>query len=318
MSKKQIEVNEENLGKKTVAKKASFVKIIKRIAMVFTIVWFAFAGWAPIHVKNTYGADIKRSMVVSMFFDLQRNLNEQYERFLRNAARQINLDRPIAAAIDSIKLVDAQAARAGAATAQATQAADRAQQAAGRLGNIAGRVGVNVAPVEQAAQQAAGVATIADDQVARINRELDRMKTDLGRAAQFEIDRAIDEQIRGILNDMTGLGDTLLQDYGIRTVRPWLPATWPITNQIYRDLEESNLDILTSLTNTINQSFGFVLWGLVFAAWAVAILIWVMVIGKLLKMIKPFNVCPRCGHTYADARSLRGWLRMLAPWNWFI
>ena len=76
MAKKEIEVIDMG-GAKTVAKKKSFVTMVKSTMLVFTIVWFAFAAVAPLYVKKHYGDQIKKSIVVSMFFDLKDPLQKQ-------------------------------------------------------------------------------------------------------------------------------------------------------------------------------------------------------------------------------------------------
>ncbi|MCL2737452.1 MAG: hypothetical protein FWE17_01140 [Alphaproteobacteria bacterium] len=311
MAKKQIEVIDMG-GAKTVAKKTSWVKKVKIVFLIISILWLGFAYWAPLHVKDVYGTQIKKSIVVSMFFDLQRNINEQYEKLLRLAARNINLEKPIAVAIDKVKIAETGVARVEQATAQAQQAT----ATAGRITGIAGRVGVNVGAADRAVDAAAGAVAKVDDQAQIINKQLDRVKGDLTRIAQTEIDRAIDEQLKAILDQHTGLGTTMLTDYGIRHVMPWRPSTWPVTNKIYADLERSNLSAIQSLTGMVDRYFGYVAWGLVFAAWGVALLVWFMVLGKVRKLLKPFLVCPRCGHTYADKRTALMLLKVFQPWSW--
>ena len=73
MPKKQIEVIDMH-GQKTVAKKTSVITATKRVFTVFTVLWLLFIAWFPLYVKNHYAGPIKKSMVVSMFFDLQRNI----------------------------------------------------------------------------------------------------------------------------------------------------------------------------------------------------------------------------------------------------
>ena len=65
-----------------------------------------------------------------------------------------------------------------------------------------------------------------------------------------------------------------------------------------------------------NKYFGYVAWGLVIAAWALGLYIWHLIFGKAKAIIKPFNVCPRCGHTYADKRTALGLLKVFQPWKW--
>ena len=69
--KKQLEVIDMN-GVKTVAKKKSLIRGVKQTIAIITIIWFVVLFWAPLYVKNTYSQPIKKSIVVSMFFDLQQ------------------------------------------------------------------------------------------------------------------------------------------------------------------------------------------------------------------------------------------------------
>ena len=105
MAKKQIEVIDMD-GKKTVAKKTSFVTNTKRVFAVVSILWIIFIAWFPLYVKNTYSGPIKKSMVVSVFFDLQRNIVKQYEALLGGIKKSINLEKPIGVAIEKVKIVE--------------------------------------------------------------------------------------------------------------------------------------------------------------------------------------------------------------------
>jgi len=78
MQKKQIEVIDRG-GAKTVAKKPSVIKMTKRTFAIVSVIWLLFVAWFPLYVKNHYAGPIKKSMVVSMFFDLQRNIQEDKE-----------------------------------------------------------------------------------------------------------------------------------------------------------------------------------------------------------------------------------------------
>ena len=75
-SKKQIEVIDMG-GAKTVKKKQSVITWTKRTFTIITVVWFALLIWGPLHVKNTYSGPIKKSIVVSMFYDLQQGIVDQ-------------------------------------------------------------------------------------------------------------------------------------------------------------------------------------------------------------------------------------------------
>ena len=102
--KKEIAVIEQN-GAKTVKKKKSFVTRVKIIFAVISVIWVAAVISVPLWVKNTYSQPIKKSIVVSMFFDLQRNIVEQYERLLDGIKDAINLEEPVAFAVDKVRMV---------------------------------------------------------------------------------------------------------------------------------------------------------------------------------------------------------------------
>ena len=104
-AKKEVEVIDMG-GAKTVQKKQSVITWTKRTFAIVTIVWLALVAWFPLHVKNTYSQPIKKSIVVSMFFDLQKGIVKQYEALLSGVAKSINLEKPIAAAIKGVKMVD--------------------------------------------------------------------------------------------------------------------------------------------------------------------------------------------------------------------
>jgi exosortase/archaeosortase len=78
------------------------------------------------------------------------------------------------------------------------------------------------------------------------------------------------------------------------------------------------LGVIQILTNTVNKYFGYVAWGLVIAAWAAGIFVW-MQINKWYKIaVAPFIICPRCGHTFADKKRLgASLLKIVQPWTWF-
>ncbi len=339
--KKEIEVIDMG-GAKTVAKKKSLVRGVKRTMAIFTVVWFALVIWAPLHIKNTYSQPIKKSIVVSMFFDLQKGIVKQYEALLDGVADSINLEKPIAVAIDGVKLVEKGVDKVTDTTAKAKESTDKATAATAdvrektsgvkKLTGLANKFGIRtggvdnaVAAVDQGLDRA-DVAidkaneTIAkvDDTAARVNVQLDKIKTDLTRIAQTEIDKALDTAIKTALDKQSGgLGTTLLTNYGIEHVYPWRPSSWPVATKIYNDLSKSDITTITVITNTVDKYFGYVAWGLVFAAWALGIYLWHLVFGKARAIIKPFNVCPRCGHTYADKRTAMGLLKVFQPWTWF-
>lgn len=325
--KKQIEVIDMG-GAKTVAKKKSLVRGVKTFITIFTIIWFALLIWFPLHVKNTYSGPIKKSIVVSMFYDLQRGIVKQYEALLDGVADAVNLEKPIALALDKVKLAENavdKVTNTTAAAKQKTEEASRATSGVKKITGLAKMFGAKTDGVDRAvAEVDKGIAktndAIADvDQTAaRVNQQLDKIKTDLTRVAQAEVDNMLDAAIKSALDKSSGgLGTTLLTDYGISHVYPWRPSTWPVTTKIYNDLSKSDITTITVITNTVDTYFGYVAWGLVIAAWALGIYLWHLVFGRAKAIIKPFNVCPRCGHTYADKRTAMGLLKVFQPWKWF-
>ena len=152
----------------------------------------------------------------------------------------------------------------------------------------------------------------------QVNKKLDSVKTELVKVSQIEVDKMIDEAVKKQLDKNSGgLGTTLLTNYGIKHVYPWRPSSWPVAVKIYNDLEKSNLGVVQILTNTVNKYFGYVAWGLVIAAWVLGFFIWVFAFAKVNAFLKPFLVCPRCGHTYTDKRTFIGLLKAFQPWKWF-
>lgn len=340
MAKKEIEVIDRD-GAKTVAKKTSTITWTKRIFAVISIVWIALVVWAPLHVKNTYSQPIKKSIVVSMFFDLQRNMVAQYEKLLDGIKDAINLEKPVAYAIDKVKMAESavnkvtdSTARAKDATANAhAQNAKAKETTAGLKGltGIAGKFGVKtdgidnalakvdagVDKADQAVAQADKAIAKVDDVAAKVNAQLDKVEQNLASVLQLEFDKMIDEAIKAQLDKSTGgLGTTLLTNYGIKHVYPWRPSSWPVATKIYNDLERSDVDVITALTATVNTYFGYVAWGLVIAAWAVGFMVWMMLFKKVKAILAPFIVCPRCGHAFADKRTAYGLLKALQPWKW--
>ena len=327
MAKKQVEVIERN-GAKTVAKKASFVTWTKRTFAIITVVWLALVAWFPLHVKNTYSQPIKKSIVVSMFFDLQKGIVKQYEALLKGVADSINLEKPIAAAIDTVKMVEGVVDKATDATAKAKEkTAQVTEKTSGvkKLTGIANKFGIKTDGVDKAVADVDSGVAKANDAIASVdktaqlvNEKLDSVQSKLTRVAQTEIDKALDAAVKSALDKNSGgLGTTLLTNYGVEHVYAWRPSSWGVATQIYDDLAKSDVDTITVLTRTVDTSVGYVAWGLVIAAWAVGLYLWFLVSKKVKAMIKPFNVCPRCGHTYADKRTALGLLKVFQPWTWF-
>ena len=213
--KKEVEVIDQG-GAKTVKKKTSFVSWTKRIFAIFSIIWIALVIWAPLWVKNTYSEPIKKSIVVSMFFDLQRNIVEQYEMLLDGIKDSINLEEPVAFAIDNVRMaedavekVTDTTAKAKDATAKAEETTDKVQETTDKvqkLSGLASKFGINTSGVDKALGDVnkgveaanAGIdkanETIqkVDDTAALVNKKLDEIETDLTGVLQVQIDDMID------------------------------------------------------------------------------------------------------------------------------
>ncbi|MBE6459388.1 MAG: hypothetical protein E7009_00175 [Alphaproteobacteria bacterium] len=327
MAKKQVTVIDMG-GAKTVQKKQSVITWTKRTFAIVTIVWLALVAWFPLHVKNTYSQPIKKSIVVSMFFDLQKGIVKQYEALLSGVAKSINLEKPIAAAIKGVKMVDNTVDKVTDATDKAKDAtADVSEKTSGvkKLTGIANKFGIKTGGVDKAVAQVDQGVARANDAIASVdktaqlvNEKLDKIQGDLTRVAQTEIDKALDAAVKSALDKNSGgLGTTLLTNYGIEHVYAWRPSSWPVATKIYDDLSKSDVDTITVITRTVDTYFGYVAWGLVVGAWAIGLYIWWLVSKKVKSILKPFNVCPRCGHTYADKRTALGLLKVFQPWTWF-
>lgn len=327
MAKKEIEVIDRG-GAKTVAKKTSVVTRAKRVFIIVSVIWLAFVAWFPLYVKSHYAGPIKKSIVVSMFFDLQRNIVEQYEKLLGGIKNAINLEKPVGIAIEKVKIVEKQVDKVTDTTAKAKEQTARASEATAGVKGLTGLVnkfGVKTDGVDKAVAQAdsaigkANAAVDKVDNVAKmVNQKLDTVEKELVKLTQIEVDKMIDEAIKKQLDKNSGgLGTTLLTNYGIKHVYPWRPSSWPVAVKIYNDLEKSNLGAVQIITNTVNKYFGYVAWGLVIAAWALGLYIWSMIHKKYKATIAPFIVCPRCGHAFADKRTAISMLKMLQPWKWF-
>ncbi|MBO4480687.1 MAG: hypothetical protein J5742_03645 [Alphaproteobacteria bacterium] len=327
MAKKEIEVIDRG-GAKTVAKKTSVVTHAKRIFLIVSVLWLAFVAWAPLYVKNHYAGPIKKSIVVSMFFDLQRSIAEQYEKLLAGIKKSINLEKPVGIAIEKVKIVEKQVDKVTDTTAKAKDTTAKASETtAGVKGltGLANKFGIKTGAVDNVvdkADSAIGKANSAVDKVDNVakmvNEKLDTAEKELVRLSQIEVDKVIDDAIKSQLDKSSGgLGTTLLTNYGIKHVYPWRPSSWPVAVKIYNDLEKSNVGVVQILTRTVNKYFGYVAWGLVIAAWALGLYIWSMIYGKYKAAIASFIVCPRCGHAFADKRTAMSMLKLLQPWKWF-
>ncbi|MDR2412730.1 MAG: hypothetical protein LBD50_00780 [Rickettsiales bacterium] len=312
MKDKQIEVIDRG-GAKTVARKTSWVRRVKMFFWGFSILWLAFAAYAPLYVKAEYSGPIKKSIVVSMFFDLQRNIAAQYEKLLDGIKKSIDLEKPIGVAISKVKMAGGAADKVSDAAASAKNATDNAK----KLTGIAGRLGVKTGGIENAVDKAGSAAAKVDDTAKLVNGKLDSIEKELVKISQTEVDKMIDEAIKHQLDKNSGgLGTTLLTNYGIKHVYPWRPSSWPTAVKIYNDLEKSDVGVVQILTGTVDKYFGYVAWGLVIAAWLIGLIVWVMTFKKVKMLISPFIVCPRCGNAFADKRTAYGLLKALKPWTW--
>lgn len=326
-AKKQVEVIDMG-GVKTVAKKASVVKATKRTFTIVTVVWMILLVWFPLHVKNTYSAPIKKSIVVSMFFDLQKGIVEQYQALLNGVAGAINLDKPIAVAIDKVKMAEGAVDKVTDTTDKAKKTTAKVNEKtskAKKITGLANAFGIKTDAVDNAVESIDDATDKANKAVAKVdntarmvNEKLDKVKSDLSRVAQTEFDKMLDDAIKNALDKQSGgLGTTLLTNYGIEHVYPWRPSSWATATKIYDDLAKSDVSTITIITNTVDSYFGYVAWGLVVAVWAIGLYIWFLVYKRAKAILKPFNVCPRCGHTYADKRTAMGLLKVFQPWTWF-
>ncbi len=338
--KKEVEVIDMG-GAKTVKKKTSFVTWTKRVFAIVSIIWIALVIWTPLWVKNTYSQPIKKSIVVSMFFDLQRNIVEQYEKLLDGIKDAIDLEKPVAFAVDKVRMaedavekVTDTTAKAKDATAKAEEKTEEVKETTGKvqkLSGLASKFGINTSGVDKALDsvnkgvdaantgidKANEAIAKVDDTAALVNEKLDEIETDLTGLLQVQIDDMIDEVIKTQLDKNTGgLGTTLLTNYGIEHVYPWRPSSWPVATKIYDDLSQSDVTVINVITDTVDKYFGYVAWGLVIAVWLLGLYIWMSMFKKAKAMIAPFIVCPRCGHTFADRRTAYSLLKVLQPWKW--
>ena len=321
--KKEIEVIDRG-GAKTVAKKTSVITHAKRIFLIVSVIWLAFVAWFPLHVKAKYSDSIKQSTVVAIFYDLQRNVAEQYERMLKGIKNAINLEKPVAVAIDKVKMVESQVNKVTDTTAKAKeQTAKVKEQTSGvrALTGLANRFGVKTDAVDGALDKADGAvdkANAAVDKVANVaklvNQKLDGVENELTKVTQLEVDKVIDAAIKSQMDSAVAM---LFTKYDIKHVYPWEPSSWPTARKVYRELVNSNLEFVQTIIKTVNKYFGYVIWGLVFAAWALGLYIWMFIYKKYKATIAPFIVCPRCGHAFADRRTAMSMLKLLQPWKWF-
>ncbi|MDR3208964.1 MAG: hypothetical protein LBT45_03920 [Rickettsiales bacterium] len=289
----------ERGGEKYIAKKSSWVKKVKIAFLSFTAVWLALAAWFPLHVKNTYSEPIKKSIVVSMFFDLQQGIAEQYSKLMDGIKKSINLEKPVNAAIAKVK-----------AASKPLESVQKQTQKVSKLTGIAGKLGVKTKAVDN-------IAGGVDDTANAVNKQLDKIEKELVKAGQLEVDAMIDQAVRGQLDKATGgMSNVMLAKYNVKSIAPWRPSTWPVSNKIYAEIERSSKSTVQIIMSTINGYFGYVAWGLVLIAWAAALLLWFMAFKKVKAIVAPFIVCPNCGHAFSDKRTALGLLKILKPWTW--
>lgn len=306
--KKEIEVIDRG-GAKTVAKKKSFVTRVKTTFAVFSVIWIALVIWYPLHVKHMYSDSIKQSTVVAIFYDLQRNIADSYEKMLNGVKKSINLERPIAQVIDKVKVVEGTVNKATTTTTKAKNTTSNVKA----LSDIASKFGVNTKEADKALAQADKAIASAEDTTALLNKKLTGIEKDLTKAAQTEVDKAIDDAIKSQMDSSVSM---LLTKYDVKHIYPWEPSSWPIARKIYAELVKSDLGFVQTIIKTVNTYFGYFAWGLIVVAWAAGLYVWLMVRKKVKHMISPFIVCPRCGHTFADKRTVVSMLKVFQPWKW--
>jgi hypothetical protein len=326
MEKKEVKYTERD-DAKYVAKKSSWVRKVKIIFLSLTAVWFALAICVPLRVKNTYSGQIKKSIVVSMFFDLQQGIAEQYAKLLGGVRdvvgkvkSKVDFDTPVNAAVDKIKLAQAKG------DDLQRQSASIRRQLSGLDStlNAAKKFGIKTGGIDSIAKDVDNLANAAAGEVQKINRQLDDVKSTLRKAAKEEtdkmfdgVDKMVDSEIRGQLDKATGgMSGVLLTKYNVKSIAPWRPSTWPVSAKIYAEIERSSASTVQIIMRTVDGYFGYAAWGLVAIVWAVALLVWFMAFKKVRAVTAPFIVCPNCGHAFSDKRTAAGLLKLFKPWTW--
>ena len=320
--KKEVEVIDMG-GAKTVAKKKSFVTRIKTFFAIFSVIWLAFVVWFPLHVRDKYSTSIKQSTVVAIFYDLQQNIAKQYEHMLKDIKKSINLEKPINQVIDKVKMAENSVSKVTDTTAKASNTTAKAKDTTSgvkALSGIAGKFGVNTSGVDKAVNKVDNTINKADSAIAKVddtatmvNKKLAGIEKDLTKAAQTEVDKVIDDAIKSQLDSA---GSMLLTKYDVKHVYPWDPSTWPTARKIYADLVKSDLDFVQTIIKTVNTYFGYVMWAYLIVMWGVGLYVWLAVRKKVKGLTAPFIVCPRCGHTFADKRTVVSMLKVFQPWKW--
>lgn len=321
--KKEVEVIDMG-GAKTVAKKKSFVTRVKVIFAVFSVIWLAFVVWYPLHIRNKYATSIKQSTVVAIFYDLQRNIADQYDKMLQGIKKSINLEKPIGQVIDKVKMAENQVSKVTDTTAKATEATGKAKDTTSgvkALSGLAGKFGVKTSGVDKAINKVDNTIGKADKAIAKVddtaalvNQKLSSVENELTKVAKAEVDKVIDEAIKNNVDPAVAM---LFTKYDIKHVYPWNPSSWPTARAIYADLVKSDLGFVNTIIKTVNKYFGYVMWGYLIVMWSIGLYIWLTVRKYVRGLTAPFIVCPRCGHTFADKRTAMGLLKVLQPWKWF-
>ncbi|MBR2285880.1 MAG: hypothetical protein IJ866_00225 [Alphaproteobacteria bacterium] len=321
--KKEVEVIDMG-GAKTVAKKKSFITRVNVIFAIFSVVWLAFVVWYPLHIRDKYASSIKQSTVVAIFYDLQRNIADQYEKMLLGIKKSINLEKPIAQVIDKVKMAEGAINKVTDTTARATEATNKAKDTTSgvrALSGIAGKFGVNTSGVDKAVGKVDNTINKADKAIAKVddtaalvNQKLTSVENELTKVAKTEVDKVIDDAIK---NNIDPAAAMLLTQYDIKHVYPWDPSSWPTARKIYAELVKSDLGFVQTIIKTVNKYFGYVMWGYLILMWGVGLYIWLTVRKYVKGLTAPFLVCPRCGHTYADKRTAVSLLKVVQPWKWF-
>lgn len=320
--KKEIEVIDMG-GAKTVAKKKSFINRVKITFAIVSVIWLSLVVWFPLHVKDKYATSIKQSTVVAIFYDLQRNIADQYNKMLQGIKKQINLEKPIGQVIDKVKMAEAQVDKVTEQTAKATEATDKAKDTTSgvrALGNLAGKFGVKTSGVDKAMDKVDNTIGKADKAIAKVddtaalvNQKLTSVEKDLTKVATAEVDKVIDEAIKKNIDSAAAM---LITKYDIKHVYPWNPSSWPTARKIYAELVKSDMEFVHTIIKTVNKYFGYVMWVYLIAMWGFGLYIWLTVRKYVKGLIAPFIVCPRCGHTFADKRTAVSLLKVLQPWKW--
>ena len=321
--KKEVEVIDMG-GAKTVAKKKSFITRVKTVFAIFSVIWIAFVVWFPLHVKNKYADSLKQSTVVAVFYDLQRNVADQYTKMLEGIKKSINLEKPIGKVIDQVKMAEGAVNKVTDTTAKATEATNKAKDTTSgvkALSGIAGKFGINTSGVDKAVDKVDNTIGKADkaiakvdDTAAMVNKKLNSVENELTKVAKAEVDKVIDEAIKKNVDSATAM---LLTQYDIKHVYPWDPSSWPTARKIYAELVKSDLGFVKTIIKTVNKYFGYVMWAYLVVMWGVGLYIWLFVRKYVKGLTAPFLVCPRCGHTYADKRTAVNLLKIVQPWKWF-